>query len=164
MHSFQEKGHKRMEFALKAHLFKAFNTLNWTFLEGVLLRSRFPRILITLIMFFVTNFKFKINLNEAIDGCFITPKRGLRQGCPLSLYLLIQSMEVLSRQLTMMNQTNCIGVMLSPQAPPLTHNFYADDVILFGKTDEQEASTLMKILEMFGSLSGLKVNKKKSII
>jgi hypothetical protein len=65
-------------------------------------------------------------------------------------------MEVLSRTLCLAQEDGRLdGVRLTQNGLSLTHNLYADDVILFGKATEQEAVKLKEILENFGKLSGL---------
>jgi Reverse transcriptase (RNA-dependent DNA polymerase) len=78
MQSFQDQNITEEAFMLKADLFKAFDTLNWTFLHCVLVRFGFPTTLVTLIMMCVSSSRFTIKLNRGAGGSFISPKRGLR--------------------------------------------------------------------------------------
>lgn len=61
------------------------------------------------------------------------PGRGLRQGDTLSPYLFALCMERLS---TLINnkreEGDWKGIQVSKNSIPLTHHFFADDVILFG--------------------------------
>ncbi|WOK94135.1 hypothetical protein Cni_G02837 [Canna indica] len=54
------------------------------------------------------------------------------------------------------------GIKVSQLAPPITSLFFADDIILFGKVNEQSMVTVRNILTSFEAMSGLKVNLKKS--
>jgi Reverse transcriptase (RNA-dependent DNA polymerase) len=71
-------------FALKADLFKAFDTVAWSYLHVVLQKFNFPQHLTNLVISCVTGSKFSIKLNGATGDGFITTRRGLRQDCPLS--------------------------------------------------------------------------------
>jgi hypothetical protein len=42
------------------------------------------------------------------------------------------------------------GVSPTPTAPPLTHNMYVDDLVLFGRAVEDEIVGLSHIMEAFG--------------
>jgi Reverse transcriptase (RNA-dependent DNA polymerase) len=112
-------------------------------------------------MTYVSSSRFTIKLNGGTEGSFISPKKGLRQGYPLSSYLFILEMEVLFCILCLAQKEERLdGVRLTLNGLPLTHNFYADDVILFERATEQEAAKLKEILENFGQLSGRVAQRK----
>ncbi|CAN1142230.1 Putative ribonuclease H protein At1g65750 [Linum perenne] len=54
-------------------------------------------------------------------------------------------------------------IKLSPSCPPISHLFYADDLILFSSASVGQASTILRCLDEFGIASGLSVNKSKSL-
>jgi Reverse transcriptase (RNA-dependent DNA polymerase) len=165
VHSFHSAEWREHTFALKADLFKAFDTLDWRFLDTTLRKFNFPQQLITLILSCVTGSRFSIKLNGVAGDGFIMPGRGLRQGCPLSPYLFILSMEVLSRMLQGAQQMGDLkGIVLATGAPALTHSMYADDLVLFGQAEEAELNVLKTIMGDFGRISGLKINDQKSVV
>jgi Reverse transcriptase (RNA-dependent DNA polymerase)/zinc-binding in reverse transcriptase len=165
LHSFQTEGYTEKAFAIKADLYKAFDTLNWSYLLTVLQSFNFPQVLIKLIISCVMGSKFSIKLNGAVSYGFFTPARGLRQGCPLSPYLFILSMEILSKMLEQAQVGGRLkGLTLAQQAPQLTHSLYADDLVLFGLAENQEVQEITKIMQKFGSMSGLFVNNEKSVV
>jgi Reverse transcriptase (RNA-dependent DNA polymerase) len=165
LYSFILKEYNESVFALKADLFKAFDILGWSFFRLVMQGFGFPLPLTNLIMSCVTCFKFSIKLNDVTSGGFIKPEWGLRQSCPLSPYLFILSMEVLLRMLSRAQiEGRLKGIQLVDGALPITHNLYADDLVLFGLTDEREMSYLAEITDNFGKMSELEINEEKLVI
>jgi hypothetical protein len=55
-------------------------------------------------------------------------------------------------------------VRLSRNGPPLSHLFFADDVLLFAKATQSQALNIASTLKSFAESSGLKVNNAKSKI
>jgi Reverse transcriptase (RNA-dependent DNA polymerase) len=86
MHSFGISKLTKKVFALKADLFKAFDTQDWRYLGAVLRKFDFPRPLTNLIFSCVSGSKFSIKMNSEDSSDFIRSERELRQGCSLSPY------------------------------------------------------------------------------
>ena len=88
--------------------------------------------------------------------------RGVRQGCCLSPYLFLLVVEFLSIRLHHSKEIK--GVSINKFETKLSKAVqYADDLSLFLK-DESELEFAFSVIEDFGKISGLKLNKKKSII
>lgn len=54
------------------------------------------------------------------------------------------------------------AIKLSRSGPPISHLFFADDLILFGEARNSQAYVMKNILKAFCSISGQKVNVAKS--
>lgn len=79
---------KRGTTAIELDLEKAYNRLEWDFLEETLRDAGLPERLVAVIMRIVPSGSCRLLWNGEITD-EIRPSRGLRQGCPLSLYLFV---------------------------------------------------------------------------
>ncbi|CAJ2627607.1 unnamed protein product [Trifolium pratense] len=162
IHSMRKSKRKKGDMVFKIDLEKAYDNVRWDFLQFCLQRSGFPLITTKLIMFCVSSSSLTILWN----GCRLpsfTPIRGLRQGDPLSPYLFVVCMECLSQAIIKaVDDGYWKPVRLSKNGPPLSHLFFADDVLLFSKATNSQALKIATILTRSASCSGLKVNITKS--
>lgn len=165
LHSFQMRGYKGSHFYLKADLSKAFDRMDWDFLQSILPLYGFPPNLTNWVMGCVRSARYSVVLNGRGGDGFLTPECGLRQGCALSPYLSILGMDVLSRKLSHLVSLGMLkGLKISPRGTPLTNNVYADDLLIFGTAVEEEAQQIQTTLSQFSSLSGQIVGPAKSNI
>ncbi|KAL5567174.1 hypothetical protein UlMin_030338 [Ulmus minor] len=95
LHSMKNKSGKGGWMALKIDLEKAYDRLNWRFLELILKKFRFCEVWIKWVMTCVSLVSMNLVLNGGPVRSF-RPSRGLRQGDSISPYLFILCMEVLS--------------------------------------------------------------------
>lgn len=80
---------------LKINLEKAFDRLEWFFIYRALIYIKFPQKISKLIMHCITTSSIAITVNRNHTP-FFSPSRGIRQGDPMSLYIFIICLELLS--------------------------------------------------------------------
>lgn len=146
----------------KIDLEKAYDKISWDFLKDTLIYFNFDSTWIKLIMNCVSNASTAILWNgEPLPN--FNPGRGLRRGDPLSPYLFVLCMERLSNMIS--NSVNLglwKGVSVSNNSTPLTHLFFADDLILFGQATATNCMNIISVLELFCNISGQSMNLQKS--
>lgn len=152
---------KRGWMALKLDMSKAYDHMEWDYIACVMIRMGFPATWIARVMHCVTTVKYSFLINgEASD--VVVPKRGLRQGVPLSPYLFLLCAEGLGALIKKAHSNNLIhGVSLSRNAPIITHLFFADDSMVFTRANVREAEVILGVLKDYESLSGQMVNHDK---
>uniref|UniRef100_A0A803NFH1 Reverse transcriptase domain-containing protein n=1 Tax=Cannabis sativa TaxID=3483 RepID=A0A803NFH1_CANSA len=150
--------------ALKLDMSKAYDRVEWGFLEAMLRKMGFMENWVQLLMRCVKSASYKF-----VHGNFevgpIVPSRGIRQGDPLSPYLFILCAEGLTALLRKYEQRGLIhGCKVANGAPRISHMLFADDSYLYCKANEVEARRIKEILYKFELASGQKVNFAKSSI
>lgn len=125
----------RSYMAVKIDISKAYDRLEWSFLEKVLRKKGFCDVWIGWIMECISSVSFSVLTNGSPYGHFL-PTRGIRQVNPLSPYLYILCADVLS---SMMDQAfsehNIQPLCISVGGPPVSHLLFADDSLFFLKED-----------------------------
>lgn len=138
---------------------KAFDSLDHNFMISCLRHFNFGQDLINWVKLFYNDIKSIITSN----GYFseeINIERGVRQGCPLSSYLFIICIDILSNAIQ--NQNDIIGLTINNIE--IKQSLFADDATYVNNGTEKSFSTLINTIENFGRISGLKLNSNKSII
>lgn len=163
LHSMKRNTRKKWgDVALKIDISKAYDRLDWNYIRLILTKMGFSCHWVEMVMLCVTSVRYFVRINNDITGP-ISPKRGLRQGDPLSPYLFILCMEGLSTLIEDASSKNLIsGCRVTRQAPAISHLLFADDALLFCKASIEECTTLKGILATFENDSGLAVNFDKS--
>ncbi|KAL9666828.1 hypothetical protein QQ045_001171 [Rhodiola kirilowii] len=148
--------------SLKIDMSKAYDRIEWTFLEKMLLKLGFSDTWTSRVMKCITSVSYKVKVNGELSGS-ITPGRGLRQGDHISPYLFILCQEWLSLKLDAeQRKATLMGVRLSRGIAPVNHLFFADDCLLFLKADMHILTNLKRVLEIYSRVSGQQINFQKS--
>ena len=149
--------------AIKFDISKAFDTVQWPFLLSTLKAMKFPQEFIHWISLCVTTASFLVQVNGELAGYFRS-RRGLRQGCALSPYLFVISMNVLSKLLDKATSERRIGYHLRCQKMDLTHKSFADDILVFTDGKIRSLDSIVEVFEYFAKISGLEISLEKSTI
>nr|CCA66036.1 hypothetical protein [Beta vulgaris subsp. vulgaris] len=158
----KKKTGKKGYLGLKLDMSKAYDRVEWCFLENMMLKLGFPTRYTKLVMNCVTSARFSVLVNGQPSRNFF-PSRGLRQGDPLSPFLFVVCAEGLSTLLRDAEEKKVIhGVKIGHRVSPISHLFFADDSLLFIRATEEEVENVMDILSTYEAASGQKLNMEKS--
>ena len=147
--------------ALKLDMSKAYDRVEWVFLENVMRRMGFCEQWIGLIMVCFKTVTYSIFVNGEPKG-LIHPSRGLRQGDPLSPFLFLLCIEGLRGLINKVASNGDITEFkLCRHGPKLTHLFFADDSLLFCKANSTKCNKVMDLLSVYEDVSGQKINRDK---
>ena len=130
---------------------KAFDTLEWSFIEKSLQHFGFGPSLSKWVRLFYCKTESCI-LNNGWTSNFFELSRGVRQGCPLSPYLFILSVEILAEAIR--NKREITGIKIQDTEFKLSQ--YADDTTLSLDGSEESFKASLTLIEAFGKMSGLK--------
>lgn len=160
MHKAKKK--KKREVAVKIDLEKAYDNVDWGYLNGCLEDFGFPGKIINLIMFFVSSSSLSIIWNgKRLPK--ISPSRGLWQRDPLSPYLFALCMEKLSIAINEVVQAKrWQPIKVFREGPSFSRLFFANEVRVFSKATSTQASVIADFFHTFSLHFGLKVNIAKS--
>ena len=147
--------------AIKLNVSKAYNRVEWEFVDKVISRLGSHEKWVRWIPKCITTVTFSILINGEAHGT-ITPTRGLWQGNPLSSYLFLLCTKAFSALIVNANNNQSLnGVSVYRGCPKVTHLFFTDDILLFCKVERQECTKLVEILELYELASRQKINTNK---
>uniref|UniRef100_A0A8R7PG21 Reverse transcriptase domain-containing protein n=1 Tax=Triticum urartu TaxID=4572 RepID=A0A8R7PG21_TRIUA len=145
-------------------MMKAYDRVEWHFLEAILTKLGFNMVFVRLIMKCVSSVRFSVRVNGELLP-FFTPSRGLRQGDPASPFLFLLCAEGFSSLLKFYNNGHIDrGIRVSYRSPWVSHLLFVDDSLIFITATTQSAERLNDILRIYGEASGQCVNRTKSAI
>jgi hypothetical protein len=144
----KKKGKKGL-CAVKLDMNKAYDRVEWVFLENIMAKLGFDQRWIKLIMACVTSVRYNVRFNSMETDIF-TPTRGLRQGDPLSPYLFLIVAEGLSCMIRGAEERGDLeGVKVCRDAPTVSHLLFADDSLILMQADKKNADCLANILTRY---------------
>ncbi|XP_062074810.1 uncharacterized protein LOC133778804 [Humulus lupulus] len=147
--------------ALKIDLSKAYDTVNWCFLERLLVCLRFPTRFIHWVMVCLRSTSYVLMMNGRLQGGFQGVK-GLRQGDPISPLLFVLIMEYLTQLLQLGAQQHDFRFHPLCKSLKIINLCFADGLIIFYKANRGSGQCVKKIFDDFCSSTGLKANLSKS--
>ena len=136
---------------------KAFDSLEWPTINKALEYHGFGPVFISWIKILQSSPTSCI-LNNGNFCRFFKISRGVRQGCPLSPYIFILTIEVLANAIR--SSAEVKGISIYNHETKL--NMYADDVTLLLIDDPTNIQNCLDIIKKFGFISGLKLNDSKT--
>ncbi|XP_010468460.1 PREDICTED: uncharacterized protein LOC104748533 [Camelina sativa] len=155
---------KYCSMALKTDMSKAYDHIEWGFLQAVLKKLGFSDKWISWILTCVSSVSYSFLINGTPQG-LVTPSRGLRQGEPLSSYLFILCTEVLSGLCVQaQNQGLLPDIKVCRASPSINHLLIVDDTMFFCKSNDVCCRNLLKILNTYEKALGQCINLNKSTI
>lgn len=139
----KRKNKKSGVVGIKLDMEKTYDRVEWDFLKSTLLTMGFPIKIVKTIMLCVRSVSFSILINGSPSTMF-KPKRGIRQGDPLSPYLFIICAEVLSGLITKYHEQDKIhgiSIAIVRNAPVISHLFFSDDSMMFAELIKMKLNT-----------------------
>ena len=139
---------------------KAFDSVEWEHIYKALKFFKFPSQFITWIKCFYNKTETCV-INNGHASSFFLPGRGVRQGCPLSPYLFVIAVELMS--LWLKQKSNIDGITSKDGNDYMISQFADDTTIAIQNTKDNIRKTF-EAIEFFGKASGLRLNIDKTEI
>ena len=136
---------------------KAFDTVQWSFIWKTLDSFNFGPSITNWIKLCYQNIESCI-LNNGWASNFFALERGVRQGCPLSPYIFLLCVEILAERIRMNQDVKGISI----NGNEIKISQCADDTTFILNGSEKSFTAALSDLELFSTISGLKLNNKKT--
>jgi hypothetical protein len=125
----RNKALKHRQCALKLDMRKAYDRVEWSYLEAIMLKLGFDATWVDLMMRMVSTVTFSVLFNGTPSEAF-KPTRGIRQGDPISPYLFLLAAEGLScllKSRSVIPSSSLHGLKVATSAPAVNHLLFVDD-------------------------------------
>jgi hypothetical protein len=150
--------------ALKLDMSKAYDRVEWHFLEAMMKKMGFANQWVDLIMRCCSTVKYRYCFNGILTEDII-PERGLRQGDPISSYLFLYCAEAFSCLLNSAEEEGKLeGVKICQDTLSFNHLLFADDSLILLKVSEDSIHQLQHVLTLYEECSGQTIHVEKTSI
>ena len=129
---------------------KAFDSVDHSFMIKCLKHFNFGDTFIKWINLFYNN-STSCTINNGHLSQYFSIERGVRQGCPLSPYLFIVCIELLSHEIS--HNVNIKGIQYKEHE--IKNTLFADDATFITDGSEKSFTTLIDVLDNYSHISGL---------
>ncbi|GKV47995.1 hypothetical protein SLEP1_g54839 [Rubroshorea leprosula] len=158
------KRRKQSAFIFKADFAKAYDCVDWTFLEWMMDRLGFGIKWRGWIMECLSTTRMSVLINGSPTEEF-KARKGLQQGDPLSPFLFLMIGEGLNGLVQKVVSEGLLrGIEVGKRGLVISLLQFADDTIIMGKADTENIFMVKTILRWFELMSGLQINFSKSNI
>ncbi|XP_062118672.1 uncharacterized protein LOC133832328 [Humulus lupulus] len=147
--------------AVKIDLSRAYDMVDWNFLENLLKALCFPSKFNSWVMKLIRSTSYSLLINGRVQ-CTFKGGKGLRQGDLMSPLLFVLIMEYMTRCLQSDARSSSFRFHPMCKSLKLINLCFVDDVILFCKGSVAAVTVLKDSLKKFNEASGLSINSKKS--
>lgn len=162
IHSMKNKKGIKGFVAIKIDLHKAYDRINWQVLLQILDAYDFCEKFKLLVYRCLSSGNLKLLFNGSHFGQ-IPMERGIKQGDPLSSFLFVLFLEILSRMITNMENEGAIqGIKIGKLALVITHLLFADDILIFCRENVDQVGKVINCLKTFCSWTCQNFNSAKS--
>ncbi|GJR11951.1 RNA-directed DNA polymerase, eukaryota [Tanacetum coccineum] len=155
------KKKRKQTMIFKVDFEKAYDSVRWDFVVAILKKFGFGDKWCKWILSCLQSSRGSILVNGSPTSEFQFFK-GLKQGDPLSPFLFILVMESLHISFQRVVDAGLFSRIMLDTSLSVSHLFYADDVIFMGQWNQTNIDTIIRVLKVFHSVSGLRINMKKS--
>ncbi|GAU44755.1 hypothetical protein TSUD_246480 [Trifolium subterraneum] len=161
----EARKYKKELLLFKVDFEKAYDSVDWGYLDDVMGRMSFPTLWRKWIKECVYTATASVLVNGSPTDEFPL-ERGLRQGDPLSPFLFLLVAEGLNVLMEAAVERNLFtGYSFGERAHvSISHLQFADDTLLMGVKSWANVRALRPVLVLFETMSGLKVNFHKSLL
>lgn len=155
---------KKKALFFKIDFEKAFDSINWNFVDSILGFMNFSEKWRLWIRGILSSARASVLVNGSPSKEF-QYERGVRQGDPLSPFIFIITMEAFTFFMNKGCELELFKGLKTPHnGPILTHLLYADDVMVIGEWMSENADFIARFMRAFNLISGLKINFHKSFL
>ncbi|GLT47499.1 hypothetical protein SLA2020_211940 [Shorea laevis] len=158
------KKRKQAAFVFKADFEKAYDHVDWSFLDWMMESFGFGTKWRGWIMECLSTARISVLVNGSPTREFEVGK-GLRQGDPLSPFLFLMIGEGLKSLVQRAVTEGMLhGIEIGKQGMSVSLLQFADDTIIMGRADAENIHMVKDVLKWFELMSGLRINFNKSSV